>query len=250
MVAKEKNLTIEISPVDQQSVTVSVVGVTPLLMNRLSEKARHGLILPPRKSSGKKPSGLKHDPIEEFQASPYRLRGDDAPTLLAGLSTWFKGAMRTAALDTEDTSKAEIGRLAYVEGDYIPIYGVPKLHMAIVRQAGINKTPDVRTRAILPKWAAQFTVTFISPKLNAHSVMNLIGRGGVCSGVGDWRPEKGGRFGQFRIANPDDAELQAILASGGKEAQEAAMASPAPYDDEVAELLSWFEVEVKRMGLK
>ena len=38
------------------------------------------------------------------------------------------------------------------------------------------------------------------------------------------------------------------MKSGGREAQDAALLHPVPYDDESAEMLTWFEAEVKRRG--
>jgi hypothetical protein len=70
-------------------------------------------------------------------------------------------------------------------------------------------------------------------------------------GVGDWRPQKGsGTFGRWRIVEPDDKEYLDIIKTGGAEAQQAALDDPAPYDDETEELLGWYDVEVKRRGLK
>lgn len=43
------------------------------------------------------------------------------------LSTSFKGAIRSAALDMPGAKKAQIGRLTYIAGDFVGIYGVPKL---------------------------------------------------------------------------------------------------------------------------
>ncbi len=43
--------------------------------------------------------------------------------------------------------------------------------MSVVRSADIGKTPDIRTRAILPAWAARITVTYVTPKLTANAVL-------------------------------------------------------------------------------
>lgn len=140
-----------------------VVGTSPLILNRMSEKAKHELLLPRgRKSAVERATTLKHNPIEEYQASAYTLSDPCAPTYLAMLSTSFKGALRTA-LDMPGAKKAQIGRLTYIAGEMVGIYGVPKLFMSVTRSADINKTPDVRTRAIVPHWACRLVVTFVQP---------------------------------------------------------------------------------------
>lgn len=238
-----------IEPVQTGAVTVPVVGMTPLILNRMSQKAQRELLLPRgRKTSAQRQAELKHDPLEEYRAAPYVLP-DGAPTLLAVMASAFKGAMLTAALDQPNARKAQIGRLVYVAGDFVPIYGVPKLHMSIVRSADINRTPDVRTRMIVPRWAALVDVRFVVPFITQQSVVNLLTTGGVTAGIGDWRPEKGkGSYGQFRVATSDDPEFLGIVTTGGRDAQLAATEDPEPYDRETAELLAWFESEILRRG--
>lgn len=240
---------VEILQVERGTLEVCVLGTSPIILNRMSEKARRELLMPKgRKTAVEKATSLRHDPIEEFRASAYRLT--DGPTLLAILSTAFKGAMATAALDLPGAKKAQIGRLTYVNGDYVPVYGVPQLSMAIVRSADMNRTPDVRTRAIVPQWAARLSVTYIKPLMRPQAVLNLLAAAGMSIGVGDWRPEKGkGNYGQFEIVGADDDRFLAAMAAG-REAQERAMESPTCYDDETTSLLSWFEDERGKRQLR
>src|SRR5678815_788129 len=120
-----------------------IVGTSPLILNRMSEKAKHELLMPKgRKNAVERATSLKHIPVDEYRASAYTLKDESAPTYLALMATAFKGALRSAALDMPGAKKAQIGRLTYIEGEYVGIYGVPKLFMAIVRSADMNKTPD------------------------------------------------------------------------------------------------------------
>lgn len=246
----EQTADVQILEVEQGRIRFNIVGTSPLICNRMSAKSRGQLLMPSgRKTGAEKAANLKHDPLLEYRNSPYTLR--DGPTLLAVLATAFKGAMRNAALDIPGAKKAQIGRLVYVEHDYIPISGVPQLLMSVTRSADINKTPDIRTRAILPKWAASIDVRFAKPILREQGIVNLLAAAGMFAGIGDWRPEKGaGNYGQFRLASNDDAEFIEIVKTGGRVAQTAAMNEPDCYDTETEELLSWFNSEVQRRGFK
>jgi hypothetical protein len=229
-----------------------IVGTSPLILNRMSEKAKHELLMPKgRKNATERATTLKHVPVEEYRASTYTLKDTDQPTLLALLSTSFKGALRSAALDMPGAKKAQIGRLTYIAGEYVGIYGVPKLFMSITRSADMNKTPDVRTRAIVPEWACVVRVTFVQPLIRAQAVANLLAAAGITIGVGDWRPEKGsGSYGQFRIADKTDPDFVRILKAGARKAQVSALEHPVCYDDETSELLSWFDSERAQRKLK
>jgi hypothetical protein len=45
-------------------------------------------------------------------------------------------------------------------------------------------------------------VTYVTSALTRGSVLSLIDAGGMGVGVGEWRPEKNGDFGTYRI-DPD-----------------------------------------------
>lgn len=240
---------IQVQPIEKGAADVAILGTSPLICNRMAEKARRELLLPHgRKTDADKRSTLKHDPLEEFRASPYTIRNPEVPALLAMLSSAFKGAMATAALDMPGAKKAQIGRLVYVEREYVPIFGEPQLLLSVVRSADMNRTPDIRSRAILPEWACVLSISFVKSLLTLQTLVNLINAGGTTAGIGDWRPEKGkGNYGQFRVVNTDDPAFLRILEQG-RAVQEQAMADPEAYDDETTELLGWFGQEVKRRG--
>lgn len=231
------------------SLEVGVLGLTPYLHNRMAEKARHELLYPKgRKNAAERASTLKHDPVSEFRASAYQLHEDDAPTLLAVMASSFKGAMMTAALDLPGASKAQIGRLVWVEGHYQPIWGDLKLHMSVTRSADMGKTPDIRTRGISTEWATILTISFVTPLVTEKTVANLLSTGGRSSGVGDWRPEKGkGTFGQFKLVNVDDPDLLRVMKQD-RAVQVEALQTAEPFDAESAELLAWYETERKERG--
>jgi len=248
--ATASNTEITIMEIAKSQIEFCILGTTPLICNRMSEKAHHELLLPKgKKNAAEKASSLKHDPVREFRDSPYRLA--DGPTLLGILPTAFKKSMMTAALDMPGAKKAQIGRLIYVHGQMLPIYGTPKLFMSIVRSADMNKTPDVRTRALLPEWACKLVVEFPVPLLRQQSIANLLAAAGFTSGVGDWRQEKGsGNYGSFKLVSADDPDFVRITTEQGRAAQSEAMENPEAFDIETEDLLSWYDVEIKRRGFK
>jgi hypothetical protein len=242
--------TIQVVAPQQGLITVCVLGRTPLLLNRLSEKAKHELLLPAGpKNRAEKQGSLKHDPLAEFRASAHRTMGANDPTLLATPSAAWKGAIRGAALDQEGATKAQIGRLCFVEGDRVAIYGIPQIHMTTVRQASVQRTPDIRTRCIVPQWAAYVTISYVKPMLNDTTIVNLLVAAGFTQGIGDWRPEKGsGNNGQFTVVAQDDPQFLDVIATGGRAVQQLAMNDPTAFDHETEELAEWFSTTVTARG--
>jgi hypothetical protein len=243
---------IEIMELKMGLVKFYLLGTTPLIMHRMSEKARQQLLFPDRKKNdAEKQSTLKHDPVAEFQASVYRTRDDSRAARLHMPAGAFKSAITDAALRIPGATKTAVGQLTSIPEVDIPIYGVPKLFMSVVREGGINKTPNIRTRAIIEKWCAVLPVRFVSSLIKERDVANLAGAGGIIMGVGDWRPEKGaGSYGQFMLVNEHDKQFAEVMRTMGRKPQDAALASPICYDEESEELLAWFETETRRREME
>jgi hypothetical protein len=232
-----------------------LVGKTPIVLNRLAEKAKHELLLPKVKGSR---SGLKHNPPEEYRASAHTISDESAPTLLAFPAAGPKRAIASAAIDMPGgAKKAQIGRLCWVPGQYrqnLPLYGTPQLFTCVVRTADMNHTPDMRTRVIVPQWALRMSVNFAKPMVNVTVLLNLLSAAGMYIGLGDGRPEKGAlTFGQFRVLSDEqaksDTEVQKLLKQGRK-IQQVALAKPEYYDEETCELLEWYYAELRVRGTK
>ena len=229
--------------------SVWVKGMTPLIYNAMSAKVRGELLLPKgKKSAAEKATTLKHDPLAEYRASVYRRMGNVGETRLTFPATAFKNAAIGAVRHLDaGVTMVQMKQLIWVCGDIVSVYGVPQLHMAVVRSADMNKTPDVRTRAILPEWCCRLRIQFVKPNLNETTLARLLEAGGLLNGVGDFRQEKGkGNYGQFEISS--EAECQDIISRGGMKAQDAALESPEFYDAETAELYGWYVEERKRRG--
>jgi hypothetical protein len=242
-----QSLEVQIKEVAKSVMDVCVIGRSPLIYNSMSQKAKQTLLLPSgRKNAAELALEPKHNPLKEFRDSTYKNLAD-GPTRLQVPSDMFKRAIMSAALDIPGATKAKIGRLVYMLEDRIDLYGTPQIFQAITRNSGMDHTPDVRTRAIMPRWACRFKIVFVKPLLNVTVVTKLVAAAGVLAGIGDWRVQKGGSYGQFEPCSDGDPEFLSILKEG-REAQDAALKSPTAYDDETQKLLLWFESEVANRG--
>lgn len=248
MVAKkEESGVIVIQKPQQGHVSIWVKGKTPFIYAAMSEKAKRELLNPRGKpNAAEKASRMKHDPPKEFYDSMYRRIGS-GPTRLVVPATMFKAAMCNAALRIPGVKKTEIGQLVWVCGDVLDLYGVPELMMRVVRSADMNRTPDIRTAAIVREWACCVSIDYSVPTLAAPAIYNLLESAGLFMGVGDFRPEKGkGNYGQFSVC--EKADVAALLKSGGLAAQDEAIKAETAYDSETENLLTWWREEKQKRG--
>jgi len=240
--------TIEIEPLRVGRVKVWIKGRTPLICNRMSAKAKRDLLAGSRrKTKAEKEQNQKHDPKAEFLDS-FERRAGKGPTRLVFPAPAVKGSMANAALETKGTSKTQVGRLVWVEDQRVDLYGVPQLFMSVVRSADMNRTPDIRTRAILAEWCMPVSIAFVTPQLSEQAIYQLLSNGGIIMGIGDFRQEKGkGNYGQYQLAT--EADCKAIIAAGGQKQQDEALRDITCFDEDSAELLRWHSEEMrKRFG--
>lgn len=244
---KEQTTEITVQPLRRGAVKLRIIGVTPMFQNRMANKVMQQLLTGSQKKGRADRASIKHNPVEEFRNSAEII--PTGPTALGLKVTAVKGSMATAALETPGMTKTSAQRLLFMPGDFVPLYGTPQLRMDVVRSADINKTPDVRTRAYLPKWGAEVEIQFITPQLSVASVVALLCNAGVLVGVGDFRQEKGkGAFGSFRVLGEgeDDDEWDDLIANHGRASQTAALADPEYADDTTRDLMEFYENEVRR----
>lgn len=246
--AAKSNEVSHLARLEVAQVSFAVIGKTPLMMNRMSKKVREGLLLPPKKKNkAEREATAKHDPVQEFRNSIYRNRLDDTPTACHMPGGGFKSALLDACLRIPGGNKTETGQLINIANETVFIYGTPFLHMSVVRQAGMQRTPDIRTRAIFPEWCCVLDIVYVPPLINDEIIFNILAGAGLVIGVGDGRPQKGKlSFGQFQPIDQSDPQFKRIMETGGRAAQLAAIQEAEPYDDEASELLGWYREEATR----
>lgn len=181
------------------SVALEITGTAPLIQNAFSQKALEQML---RKHMGIGVEREKKKPSEVVEAAIIRnLEGKACipPTAI-------KKAMLTASKMVK-LQKTSLRVQLYVEGQSIPItYEKMSPRMDMVRTSGMSRTPDVRFRPIFEGWKARLILQF-ADTLQVQTVVDLLDRAGNV-GVGEWRPEKDGSFGTFRvtrnIVSPDE----------------------------------------------
>ena len=241
---KDSNNEIQVEKVFNETIPIRLRGLTPLYCHRMGAKAKEQLLLGGRKKTAtEKRTEIKHDPRAEFRDSMSIVRDFDEYTDVAFPAMAIKSAMATAALMVPGVTKTDVQRLVFIPDEWVPVYGIPKLRMDIVRSADINKTPDVRSRAFFPEWWTQVNIQFITPYLTREAIGALLHNAGIMCGIGDFRQEKGkGNYGTFEVAGLDAYPAHLL----DRAAQREAIANPVSDNPETAELLALFDVEKEK----
>ena len=232
--AAKNDALIEVQEIEMVEIGFRILGTSPLIMNRFNQKAWHELLLPSRtRNRADMEQTLKHDPVAEFRGGLYKNRDLKTPTAIHIPNGAFHKCIAAAALDIPGAKKAQIERLTRIVNVNIDLFGLPQLFMAMVRNSDMNHTPDVRTRPLFPEWACKVTVRYVRKILSERTISNLFGAAGQIVGIGDWRGQKGGPYGSFRLVQDDNKDFHRIIKMQGRVQQEKALATPVCFDEDL-----------------
>lgn len=193
-----------IDRIAEETIQVPIIGVTPLIMHRFSEKAKRQML---DAAQGKQTPKQPKDPQAEYEAAFYRV-GEDKYGLPA--DAFKQATVGAARFYGKAVSMTALKQFVFVRGELgddgralVVISGAePKMREDVVR-VGRGGT-DLRYRPEFYPWSATLDVTYFTSVITRGSVLSLIDAGGLAIGVGEWRPERDGTFGTYRI-DPDRA---------------------------------------------
>lgn len=195
--------TIQIAPPNIETLTLPIVGKTPLIVHRFDEKSR-AQMLDKQMKKAKAPKQAK-DPKDCYQRSKYIMEDgrDGFPAV------GFKAAAVRAAKLVDGITMTDARQMFFVVGDgrtptgeeCVAITGEPSMREDVCRVSG--GTADLRYRAEYRDWSVDLTIEYDADAVSAEVIVNLFARAGFSVGVGEWRPEKSGRNGTFEIGGKD-----------------------------------------------
>ena len=198
--------TVQIARINVERLLVPIVGTSPLIVHKFSEKAKRQML---DAQQGRKTPKERRDPEADYQASFYRTESGYGFPAVA-----FKAATVGAArFYGKDVRMTDLRQSLFFRGKYtaadpqalVEIIGEPVMREDVVR-LGISGT-DLRYRPEFPQWSAVLDVTYVQSLLTRDSVLSLIDAGGMGVGVGEWRPEKKGDFGTYQIDMDREIEV-------------------------------------------
>lgn len=193
-------MAIELKPINLADITIGIRGTSPIIMHAWSEKAKASLRL--TAAERRKVKKTKRDPKGESDAAEYRT-ADGKPGLPAMA---VKSALISVAHKDIGLEKTLLRKSLYIVCDdpngVIPFTNKPKRRVRedMVR-VGAGAT-DLRYRPEFTGWEADIVLRINYDALNENDLVNLMNLAGFGSGLGEWRPEKGGDMGRFEI-NPE-----------------------------------------------
>lgn len=204
----KSNDIITIKPPNIQTAEIEIEGITPLVQNKFSKKAKDKMMETMAAGSTAKSKKVREardyddDFLQAQHISEDGWNGLPAPA--------FRSAMISACrLVGFQMTKAKLSIFVMHDGidaeDGTPLVRLkadaPERHEALVR---MNFTStDIRIRPMWRKWGATVRVQWDADQFTMSDVTNLMDRAGLQVGIGEGRPDSktstGMGWGQFQV---------------------------------------------------
>jgi hypothetical protein len=181
---------VQIPTPEIHEIKFKLVGTSPLICHRWSEKAKKEMLDKQMKKAT--PAKSAKDPEADYLASLYPM--DDG---YGFPSVGFKSAMVRAGTYL-DLKMTFLRGAFHVPGELIKIEGEPQMREDMVR-VGMGK-PDIRYRGEFMPWTVDLPILYNARVISDEQLANLIVTAGFSVGVGEWRPEKDGSYGMWGLS--------------------------------------------------
>ncbi len=179
--------------------TIELIGETPLIMHKMSEKSKK-MIRDKQQKKAKQPRKARN-PKQEFKDAMYT-DGNGGYLFPARA---FKAAAVEACRQTDGITMTSARQMFFVSGlkevEWVNIESDPPIMREDVVTIG-QGTTDLRYRPQFNNWKASIEVRFLEDVISPEQIVNIFELAGFCSGIGEDRPNKKGHtFGMFKVGD-------------------------------------------------
>ena len=228
----KKTANVELGKIDLNTIELTVIGDSPLIMHKFSHKAQAEMLAKQCKVTMPKEA---KDPEFQYESGTYYIDengreledGVDMSLIPAGKVDAFNAQVKKHIEAIKKLKKPRFGMPAvafkacairgakalglvmadmrgafHIPVEYVEINGKRNMRSDMVRIS--MGTSDVRFRPEFKEWWARFFVTYNAAVVTPHQLLNMFNSGGFSCGIGEWRPEKSGSYGMFHIASESE----------------------------------------------
>jgi len=181
---------ITLQPIQIGELTVQIKGLTPLLMNKVSDKVKAKLI---GDQTGKTKKKELRNPKEEVKQKIHTLPNGKIGFPSAG---FIKGMQYVA--EFMNLKRKDVTCISPMN-EYVEINFKKQTTNESIARIGSFHTPQVTFRPEFHDWSTKLNLRFNASLISPEQILNLLKLAGLQAGLGDWRPNKSGSHGQYTV---------------------------------------------------
>ena len=196
METKKKKIEVGLASLKIGTITISIRGKTPLLMDRMSEEVKHEILAKQTGITKSNKNRVRDTKEETLSAIHYTPSGG-----IGFPSAGFKKGMMdcTSFVGDKFFSKKLIQGIMIVNADagLIPIKFKKQIVLEHTIKNNTKFTPQFHD------WSCDLTIHYDQNNLGAEDIVRLLNYAGFYVGVGAWRPKGrdggSGEFGMYEV---------------------------------------------------
>lgn len=194
------------------TISLELIGLTPLIQHRWSEKARREMR--EKQMGAARAKKAPKSPEQDFLESMYVVPGrEDWPVEKEGRYYAPLLAIKNAAVDAcsllpKDVTKVLARAAFFIKAPPEFASGAkeagPILHFSSVEmredlvRVGMG-TADLRYRGQFNDWSCTVEIDFNQDVMTPDTLVHLFKLAGFSIGIGEWRPQRDGQYGRFDV---------------------------------------------------
>jgi hypothetical protein len=181
-------------------------GLSPLLMHNPAS------MLVVDENAGKATTRAKKIPPPDIEAEAAAYRNEDGTLYFPSIGCKRGTLLASTGKKIGKLAAARLVRAGLFEAEerihlYHPETKEPLRNYEIfAASVVIMKARVIHHRPRLWPWAGTVMFEINDDFLAPEHVFDLLGQAGLLAGLGDWRPEKGGRYGRYEVINYERIE--------------------------------------------
>ena len=184
---------IEIRELTKESIKLKIVGVTPLLM----EKMDMSVVEFYDGKKGKK-NVVKDTRTEEEKVESKAYKDSDENYVLP--SHMILKCLEETAPYIEGLDKKRVkGSIRFKKPEFRLDYGSYCINRTSGKTSGMTKAPRLILRPQFNDWSCEVDIIYNSGLISAELLFNMFNIAGFNLGLGGWNPFHGGTYGQFEV---------------------------------------------------
>jgi hypothetical protein len=198
---KTQSKTVEILEFQIREVTIPIVGISPLIVHKFSEKAMK-IIQDKQAGKAKNKKHATREPESDFENAKHVsvLGWEGFPA--AGFKAAMTRGAKMIGMVMKDTQTGFFVRADCEETQLVRIYGEARMRTDQVR-VGMGAA-DIRYRPEYVNWTTELSIEFNAGVLSIEQIYQMVKAAGYGCGIGEMRPEKGKfNYGRFKLANEE-----------------------------------------------
>ena len=227
MATKKAEAVVAINSIELEEMRITIIGTTPLIVHSWSEKAKREMLDKQMGVAKKRKHEIKvptNDfigslnwlpPMPELGAADQEAEANFKEAIKNGArfgfhiggikQSFITGAYRSGM----DVKQTELRGSFFLRGageysttDYAEIVTPEAPHMRedTVMVGGMSRVADLRYRGQFDVWEIPLIMQYNkNGKYTREQLLNIINAGGFAVGIGEWRPEKDGQYGMYRL---------------------------------------------------